>query len=119
MLPVHSRVFMFLEHDHFACTRLPFVDRTLNLFYVVSNTAFERVKTYCREGQYKPCLRKRLVVSCPFDAIITLVLKEHGIDHLLDSRCHVYASMFIEYIATELLASVSMDVQDKNHVLGI
>jgi hypothetical protein len=107
--PEDSRIFVFFEHNHVAYTRFPFVDCTLDLFLVVSSAAFVRVKTYSSDGECKPHDGERFVMFCPLNAIVALVLKEHSIDHLLDSRCHVYTSMFIENVAAVLLALVSMD----------
>lgn len=108
MAPKDSRVFMFFEHNHFTYARLPFVDCTLDLFFVVSSVAFIRVKTYCSERECEPHHGKGCIVFRPLNPVVILVLKEYGIDDLLDSRCHVYTGMFIEHLATILLALVSM-----------
>ena len=100
---------MFFECDHVAYARFPFIDYTLDLFFVVSSAAFIQVKTYSSDGKCKPRNRKRVIIFPPLNTIVTLVLKENSIDHLLDSRCHIYTSMFIDNFAAALLALVSMD----------
>jgi hypothetical protein len=45
MAPEDGRVFMFFEQYHFAYTGLPFVDHTLDLFFVVSYAALLQSKT--------------------------------------------------------------------------
>jgi hypothetical protein len=109
MAPEDGRVFVFFEQYHFAYTGLPFVDRTLDLFFVVSYAALLQSKTYRSDRECKPDYRKRCVVCRPSNTIIILVLKEYGIDYLLNGSCHVYTSMVIEHFAMALLAFVSMD----------
>ena len=100
---------MLFEHNNFVYTGLPFIDCTLDLFFVVSSTALLRIKTYRSDCECKPDYGKRCIVCRPLNTVVTLVLKEYGIDHLLDGSCHVYTSMVIEHFATALLTFVSTE----------
>lgn len=100
---------MFFEHNNFTYAGPPFIDHTLNLLFVVSSAALLRIETYRSDRECEPNYRERCIVCRPSNTVVTLVLKEYSIDHLLDGSCHVYPGMIIEHFAAALLAFVSTD----------